>query len=57
MLINLDQKTKEGEHKKRDTYESAFALYEGRAWTLSAFKSLIFSIKAPQGQELKILAP
>ena len=36
--------------------KSAYALYEGQELTLNAFKSGIFSIKATQGEELKILA-
>ena len=43
--------------KKRDTYESAYALYEGRKLTLNAFKSRIFPIKSTQGEGLKILTP
>ena len=31
--------------KKGDTYESAYALYEGQELILNAFKSVIFSIK------------
>ena len=41
-------KNKEGNDKKRDTYESAYALYKGREITPNAFKSLIFPIKATQ---------
>ena len=50
-------RTKEGEDKKRDSYESAYALYEGWELTLNAFKSGIFPIKATQGEGLKMLAP
>ena len=50
-------KTKESKDKKRNTYESVNALYEGRELTLNAFKSGIFPIKATQGEGLKILTP
>ena len=50
-------KTKEGKDKKRDTYESPYALYEGRELTLNPFKSGIFPIKATQGEGLKTLNP
>ena len=32
----------EGNNKKRDTYQSACALYEGRELTLNGFKSEVF---------------
>ena len=44
LMINLDQDQKKVS-KKRDTYESVNALYEGRELTVNAFKSEIFSIK------------
>ena len=50
-------RSKEGKDKKRDTYESAYALYESRELTLNAFKSGICQIKATQGQGLIILTP
>ena len=50
-------RTIEGKDKKRDTYESAYALYDGRELILNAFKSGIFPIKAAKGEGLKILAP
>ena len=50
-------KNKEHNDKKRDTYESAYALYEGPELTLNAFKNRIFLIKAIQGEGLKILTP
>ena len=43
--------------KKIDTYESAYALYEGQELTLNAFRSWIFSIKSTPGKGLKILTP
>ena len=39
-------KTKEGKDKKRNTFDSINALYEGRELTLNAFRSGIFPIKA-----------
>ena len=48
-------KNKEGKDEKRDTYESAYAFYEGRELTLNAFKSAIFPIKATQVEGLKII--
>ena len=52
----LRPKTKEGKDKKRDTYESAWALYEGQELTLNVSKSGIFPIRATQGKWVKILA-
>ena len=51
-MINLDQDQKKVS-KKRDTYESVNALYEGRELTVSAFKSGIFSIKQHKVKGLK----
>ena len=39
--------------KKRNTYDSVNALYEGRNVTLNAFESGIFIIKATKGEGLK----
>ena len=58
-------RTWENKNDKKDTYESAYTLYEGRELTLSAFKSGIFPIKETQGKgssldlalRLKILTP
>ena len=50
-------RSKEGKTKKRDTYESAYALYEGRELTLNTFKSVIFPIKATKAKGLKTLTP
>ena len=50
-------RNKEGKTKKRDTFGSVNALYEGRELTLNAFKSRIFPIKAKKGEGLKILTP
>ena len=58
-------RTLENKNYKKDTYESAYTLYEGRELTLSAFKSGIFPIKETQGKgssldlasRLKILTP
>ena len=38
-------KTAESKNKKRNTYESAYALYEGRELILNVFRSGIFPIK------------
>ena len=43
-------KTKEGKDKRRNTFDSINALYEGRELTLNAFRSGIFPIKATQGK-------
>ena len=58
-------RTLENKNYKKDTYESAYTLYEGRELTLSAFKSGIFPIKETQekgssldlASRLKILTP
>ena len=52
---NTRPKTKEGKDKKRNTFDSARALYEDRELTLNAFRSGIFPIKEKQGKGLKIL--
>ena len=36
---------------KKNTYDSAYALYEGRELTLNAFKSEIFPVKQTYGKE------
>ena len=46
----------EGKDKK-DAYESANALYEGRESTLNAFKSGILPIKVIKCEALRILTP
>ena len=56
-MINLDQDQMKVRIKKPDTYESAYALHEGRELTLNAFKSEIFPLKSSQGKGLKILTP
>ena len=43
-MINLDQEQKKA-RIKRHTYESTYALYEGRELTINAFKCGIFPIK------------
>ena len=50
-------RTIEGKDKKRNTYKSAYVLYEGLELILNAFKSEIFPIKITQGKGLKILTP
>ena len=48
------QSLKEGKDKKISTYESAYALYEGRELTLNTFKSGIFPLPSIQGKGIKI---
>ena len=48
-------RSKEGKDKKRDIYESAYALYEGRELALNKFKSRIFPIKATQDKKTQRL--
>ena len=50
-------RTIEEKDKKRDTYESAYSLFEGRELILNNFKSRIFLIEARKNKELKILTP
>ena len=60
MIKNLHQKpekVKARKKKKRNTFDTVNALYEGRELTLNAFKSGIFQIKEAQGKLLKILTP
>ena len=47
--------TIKGKDKKRDTYEKAYALDEGREFILKPFKSGTFPIKVTKGEGLKIL--
>ena len=49
-------KTKEDKNKTRDTYESVYALYEGRELTLNSSRKEIFPIKSTQCKWSKILA-
>ena len=55
-MVNLDQE-KNKIRRKRNTFESVNALYEGQELTLNAFRSGIFPIKATQGKGLKIWTP
>ena len=55
ILENLNQDQKKI-WKKRDTYESACALYEGPEITFNVFKSGVFPINAIQNR-MKILTP
>ena len=48
-------RSKEGKDRKRDIYESAYALYEGRELALNKFKSRIFPIKATQDKKTQRL--
>ena len=50
-------KTKEGKDKKRNTFDSVNALYEGQELSVNAFRSGIFPIKETKGNRLKILTP
>ena len=50
-------RSKEDKNKKRNTFDSVTALYEGRELTLNAFRSGIFPIKATHGKGLKISSP
>ena len=51
-------KTAESKNKKRNTYESAYALYEGRELILNAFRSGIFLMKKKtKCKGLNILTP
>ena len=50
-------KTAKSKDKKRNTFESLNALYEGRELILNGFKSGIFPIEETQGKGLKILTP
>ena len=56
-LVEFNNKSKpktiEGKDKRRDTYESAYALYDGRKYILNAFKSGIFSIKEQRVKDSK----
>ena len=53
----VNKRSKSDKEKKRNTYESAYALYVGRELILDFFKSGMFPIKIPQGKGLKILTP
>ena len=48
-------KNKKVKNKRRNTFDSVSALYEGWELTLNAFRSEIFPIKEKQGKWLKIL--
>ena len=48
---------KKDKDKKRENYESAYALYKGQELSLNAFKSGVFPIEATQGKGLKMLTP
>ena len=58
-MVEFNEKSrpakKEDKEKKRNTFESVKALYEGRELALNAFKIGIFSIKATKDEEIKIL--
>ena len=58
-------RTRKGKDRKRDAYESAYSLYEGREITLNTFRNVILPIKSIQGSrrrsdlatQIKILTP
>ena len=54
-MINLDQGQKKKRKKKRNTFVSVKALYEGQELTLNAFSSGTFPINSTQGRGLKTL--
>ena len=54
-MINLDQGQKKKRKKKRNTFVSAKALYEGQELTLNAFSSGTFPINSTQRRGLKTL--
>ena len=56
-MKNLDWDQKKLGIKKRNTFESLNALYEGRELILNAFSSDIFPMKEKQGKGLRILTP
>ena len=59
-MMKFDKKLYQDQKKireKRNTYKSAYALYEGRELTLDAFKKWNISNKKTQRKGLKILTP
>ena len=54
-MINLDQGKKKIRKKKKNTFVSVKALYEGQELTLNAFSSGTFPINSTQGRGLKTL--
>ena len=54
-MINLDEGQKKKRKKKRNTFVSVKALYEGQELTLNAFSSGTFPINSTQGRGLKTL--
>ena len=57
LMIKLDLDQKQISRKKRNAYESIFALYECWELILNAFKSGIFSLKLSQGKGINVLSP
>ena len=51
----IDQKQYKVKIKKRNTYKSAYALYEGQELILNVFRSGLFPIKETKGKGIKIL--
>ena len=54
---NSRPNSKEDNDKKRNTFDSVSALYEGRELTHNAFRSRIFPKNGKKVKELKILTP
>ena len=58
-------RTRKGKDRKRDAYESAYSLSEGREITLNTFRNVILPMKSIQGKrrpsdlatQIKILTP
>ena len=57
LIINLVQKLKKIRKKKGNSINGVNALYKGREFTLIAFKSEIFLVKATKDEGCKILTP
>ena len=56
-IYKFRPRTTKGKNKRRNTFESVNALYEGQELSINAFKSGIFTIKPTQWKGLKILTP
>ena len=54
-MIDLYQEQQNVKIKIKDTYESAYDLYEGRGLILNAFRRAIFPIKETKVEGLRIL--
>ena len=56
-MIAPEQDQKKARIKKRNTYESAFALYEDELLMLPKVEQKLFPLKSTNVKGLKILAP